>query len=256
LARTAALSALAAVACLVFGVPNASKLQADAPARDNTPASTAGALPILVSFDLMDSKTAASRYGARISRDYLIVRATVTNRLGEAEQGTSILAYGDGIYARIVVEKRLAAGGTKGPSEDEMHWKRASPVNYAGAVLPDIAGSAVSKPPAGPSDQDASAPDSFRVQPCSFAEIVAMACQSHHNAPTRDQIRHIVLETMEPVEEVAFGGHITRILFFARQMPRRPENGYVFRVSEIYTGYFNTMVPVVENRSAQAREAP
>lgn len=215
------------------------------------------ALPIYVEFELIDEKKAAELYGAHIGRDFYAMRIYVTNRLESAEGNISLLAYGESMYAQVRLEKRTESEKSGDLVPRQSGWRPASSVDFSGGVIHDP-----NAPPEIQSDaairaQNGGMPsDSFRIQPYSFVDMFKAACDGSKGRLTNQQFWALATQTMQAVEEVPFGRTISRTIFFSRRPLSPAQNGYVFRISEIYTGSFKTLAPVVANRTAIRRNSP
>ena len=210
--------------------------------------------PLSVAFTMMDEGTVGNIYGKRINRDFFVIHAAFSNNLGRSESGVSALAYSDSMYVRVRLEKRSGQSLNDRNRDPSGAWTAATYTDFGGAVIYDTHALPPLAPEANPVDRaDYPLPDSFQIQPLSFSEMIKEAFDSKKGRLTDVQIQNITLETVRPIEELPYGGTVTRALFFPRRPFLRPGKDYVFRISEIYTGHFHTMTPVVHNRDVGPR---
>lgn len=206
--------------------------------------------PLSVAFEMIDEGTVGTVYGKRISRDFFVIRAAFSNNLGRSQVDVSALAYGDTLYVRVRLEKRAGQALHENQRPSPGAWTVATPADFGGAVIDDTRAFPELTPQSEPPGKSpAPLPDSFRIQPYSFSDMIKEAFDLKKGRLTDAQIQNITLQTLRPVEELPYGETIERTLFFPRRPFLRPGKDYVFRISEIYTGIFHTMMPVVHNRN-------
>jgi len=206
--------------------------------------------PLAVSFQILDEDSVGKMYGKRISRDFFVISAAFSNRLGRLETGVSALAYSDSLYVRVRLEKRTGQSLSDKSRDPSGAWMVATHTDFGGSVIIDTQSLPPLAPEADPIDRaDYPLPDSFQIQPFSFSEMIKEAFDHKKGRLTDVQIQNITLQTVRPIEELPFGRTVARTLFFPRRPFLRPGKDYAFRISEIYTGFFHTMAPAVHNRN-------